>query len=196
MSETPPIDPLAQLWQSVCEPDTKQLTLDLKRLQKTHQWQNRIIILILCSTGLLLVFGAAALQSPTLWIATVLWVAFVSGAIWYQRVRCRAADALDLDTISLLKRMIKRARQGLVQARRLYIGVPLAATASAIVTRILVPNPASSGHALHPWLAVSFTIFSAIMLVVMVGAGLVMAYARRRQIQELTEKLRSFEESL
>jgi hypothetical protein len=58
-----------------------------------------------------------------------LWIAFVAGAIWYQRVRCRAADTLDLDTVSLLKRMIQRARKGLAQARRLYAAAPVAAAA-------------------------------------------------------------------
>lgn len=196
MSEPTPIDPFAQLWQSAPKPDTRQLMLDVRRLQTVHQWHNRILILILGATALLLVFGAVTVQSRSLWIVSALWIAFVAGAIWYQRVRCRANDALDLDTVSLLKRMIQRARRGLTQARRLYVGVPLAAAASAVVTRILLPNLASGGHALHPWLAVTFTALSLVMLAVMVVAGLVLARARKRQLLELTETLQSFEDNL
>lgn len=196
MSEPPHMDPFARLWQSAPKPDTRQLMLDLRRLQAVNQWHNRVLILILCATALLLVFGAVTVQSRILWIISALWIAFVAGAIWYQRVRCRANDALDLDTVSLLKRMIQRARRGLTQARRLYIGVPVAAAASAVVTRILLPTPHLGAHALHPWLAVTFTALSLVMLVVMVGAGLILARARKRQLEELTQTLRSFEDNL
>ncbi len=196
MSETPHIDPLAQLWQSASEPDTRQLMLDLKRLQKTHQWQNRIVVLILCGVALVLLFAAVALRSWGLGIITALWIAFVAGAIWYQRARCSAADALDLDTVSLLKRMITRARRGLTQARRLYAGVPLAAGASAAVTRMFAPRLAFGGHAAAPWVTMTYTAACLIMLAVMIIAGLVMARARQRQLRELTEKLRSLEDGL
>lgn len=196
MTETPHIDPFAELWQSAAEPDTRQLMLDLKRLQKTHQWHNRILILILCGTALLLVFAAAATRSVGLGVITALWMACVAGAIWYQRARCRAADALDLDTLSLLKRMIKRARRGLIQARRLYAGVPLAAAASAAVTRIFAPRLVLAGHFVTPWLGVAYTIAGLVMLVVMVVAGLVLARARQSQLRELTATLRSFEGGL
>ena len=109
------------------------------------------------------------------------------GAIGYQRAGCRAADALDLDTVSLLKRMIKCARRGLIQARRLYAGVPLAAIVSAVVTRIFAPRLALGGHAASPWVTVIYTIASLAMLVVMVVAGLVLARARQRQLRELTK---------
>ena len=196
MSETPDIDPFAQLWQSAPEPDTRQLMQDLKRLQAVHRRQNRIVILIVCAIALLLVFGAIAVRSVGLGVITVLWIAFVAGVIGYQRVRCRAADALDLDTVSLLKRMIKRARRGLVQARRLYIGVPLAAAVGAAVTRILGPRLALGGHAVHPGLVTAYTIASLCMLVGIIVAGLVLARARQRQLRELGETLRLFEESL
>jgi hypothetical protein len=39
----------------------------------------------------------AVVRSVPLGVVTALWIAFVAGATWYQRVRRRAADALDLD---------------------------------------------------------------------------------------------------
>lgn len=192
----PSSDPFAQLWQSAPAPDTRQLMLDLQRLQKVHQRQNRVLIAILCATGLLLVFGAIALRSVSLGVVTSLWIAFVAGIIWYQRARCRTVGALDLDTVSLLKRMIERAKRGLTQARRLYAGVPVAAATGALVTRMFLPGLALGGHAVHLWLTQIYTVASVIMLVVMVGAGLVLARARQSQLRELTEKLKAFEESL
>ncbi len=196
MSELPEIDPFAKLWQSAPEPDTAQLMADIRRLQKTHQWHNRVLVGILCATAGLLVFGAACVGAVGLWIAAALWIAFVAGAIGYERARCRATDALDLDTVSLLKRMIKRARRGLTQARRMYIGVPIAAGVSWIGTRVFLPHLGAGGHALAPWLAAIYTAASFAMLAGMVVAGLVLARARRLQLQELSEKLRSFEEGL
>jgi hypothetical protein len=193
MTEPDPIDPFARLWQSAPAPDTERLMHDLRRLQAVHRWQNRILIAILSGTAILLVFGAIATQSAGLRIAATLWVAFVIGAIWYQGVRCRAADALDLDTISLLKRMIKRAKRGLVQARRLYAGTPLAAAVSWTATRFFWPGLASGGHVMAPWLATTYTLASLAMLGAMVAAGLGLARARRRQLDELSEKLRLFE---
>ncbi len=193
MTEPDPIDPFARLWQSAPAPDTDRLMLDLRRLQAVHRWQNRIVIAILCGTAVLLVFGAIATQSAGLGIAAALWVAFVIGAVWYQGVRCRAADALDLDTISLLKRMIKRAKRGLVQARRLYAGAPLAAAVSWTATRFFWPGLASGGHAMAPWMAAAYALVSVAMLGAMVVAGLVLARARRRQLDALSEKLRLFE---
>lgn len=192
----PSPDPFAQLWQSAPAPDTQQLMQDLRRLQSVHQRQNRVLIAILCATGLLLVFGAVALRSVSLGVVTGLWIAFVAGIIWYQRARCRAADALDLDTVSLLKRMIERAKRGLTQARRLYAGVPVAAMAGALVTRMFLPSAVLGGHAIHPWLMQIYTIGCVIMLVVMVGAGLVLARARRRQLGELAEKLTAIEDDV
>ena len=196
MTEPDAIDPFARLWQSAPAPDTARLLQDLQRLQTVHQRQNRIIVLILCATAVLLVFGEAIVRSVGLGIITGLWIAFVAGAIWYQRLRCRAADALDLDTVSLLKHMIKRAKKGLSQARRLYAGVPLAAATSAVVTRMFLPGLASGGAAVAPWLNVTYTIACLAMLVVMTGAGLVLARARQRQLRELTDKLRLFEDGV
>ncbi len=196
MTKSSDIDPLARLWQSAPAPDTGQLVHDLRRLQAVHRWHHRILVLILCGTALLLLFGAVALRSVSLGIITGLWIAFVAGAVFYQRTRCKAVDALDLDTVSLLKRMIERAKRGLAQARRLYAGVPVAAAVGAVATRIFFPGLPFGGHAVHPWLAQVFTIASLVMLGVMVVAGLVLARARQRQLRELTQTLRSFEESL
>ena len=196
MTTSPDIDPFARLWQSAPEPDTGQLMQDLRRLQKVHQWHNRIIVGVLCATALVLVFGEAIVRSVPLGIITGLWIAFVAGAIWYQRRRCRTIDALDLDTVSLLKRMIKRAKKGLTQARRLYAGVPLAAGVSAVVTRMFLPNLGAGRPAVADWLNTTYMIACLAMLAVMVGAGLVLARARQSQLRELTEKLRLFEDGV
>lgn len=196
MTEPDTNDPFARLWQSAPLPDTGQLMHDLRRLQRVHQWQNRILVGLLGAIALLLVFAEAILRSLPLGIVTVLWIAFVAGAIWYRRVRCRAADALDLDTVSLLKRMIKRARKGLADARRLYIGVPLAAAAGAGATRFFWPGLGSGKPAVAVWLHVTYTAASLVMLIVMIGAGLILARARRRQLRELTDRLRLFEDGV
>ncbi len=196
MSEIRDIDPLAQLWQSAPEPDPRQLVLDLKRLQAVHRRQNRVVLLIVCATALLLAFGAVAVRSVGLGVITALWVAVMAGVVGYQRARCRAADALDLDTLSLLRRMIKRAKRGLTQARRLYAGVPLAAAVGWGVTRVFVSPLALDGHIVRPWLVTTYTIVSLVMLVAVIAAGLVLARARQRQLGELRETLRLFEEGL
>ena len=196
MSETPNSDFLAQLWQSGPKPDTQSLMVDLRRLQKVHQWQQRILIFILCATAVLLTSVAIIQRSAALGGFAALWIAFVAGAIWYGRARCRAADALDLDTVSLLKRMIKRARHGLSQARRLYAGVPLAAAAGAIVTRIVTGGQAVGHHGPEAWVTVAYTVASLILLVFMVAAGLVLARARQSQIRQLGEALRSLEDDV
>ena len=196
MTEPNDIDPFARLWQSAPAPDTGQLMQDLRRLQKVHQRHNRILLCLLCATALVLVFGEAVVRSVPLGIVTGLWIAFVVGAIWYQRARCRAIDSLDLDTVSLLKRMITRARKGLTQARRLYIGVPLAAAVSGFVTRTFLPGLGANRPAVAPWLNATYMTACLVMLVVMIGVGLVLARARRRQLKELGEKLRLFEADL
>jgi len=196
MKEPSQIDPFAQLWQSAPKLDTRQLMLDVQRLHKTHQWHNRILILILCGIALLLIFYVATERSKTLGILSALWMAYVVGAIWFQRVRCGSADALNLDTVSLLKRMIARAKRGLFQARCLYVGTPVAALVATGLTRTSGLSLTSDGHAVPSWLALMQTIAGLIALVIMVVAGLILAKARRRQLQELTEKLRSLGENL
>jgi len=194
MNEPSQMDPFARLWQSTPKPDTRQLMLDVQRLHETHRRHNRVLIFVLCGIALLLAFCVAAERSLTLGVVSALWVAYVIGAIWYQRVRCRS-DALGLDTISLLKRMISRAKRGLFQARCLSIGTPAAALTATIVTKVSGLTLTSDGHPVHQ-LAEIQTIASLIMLAAMIVAGLVLARARRRQLLELTEKLRSLEDKL
>jgi len=196
MTEPNAPDPLARLWQSAPEPDTGRLMHDLRRLQKAHQRHKLTIICLLCATTLVLVFAEAVVRSVPLGVVTALWIAFVAGAIWYQRVRCRAADALDLDTVSLLKRMIQRARKGLAQARRLYAAALVAAAAGWVATRTFMPDLGAGRPSATAWLHVTYTIASLALLVVIVSAGLLLARARQRQLRELTEKLRLFEDVL
>ncbi len=196
MSEPSQTDPFATLWQSAPKPDTRQLLRDLQRLQKAQRWHSRILIIILCGIASFLVFEEANGRSGTHGLISALWIAFVAGAIGYQRVRCRSVDPLDLDTVSLLKRMIARAERGLFQARCLYLGAPLGAVAGAVLMRVLTPAAPPGGHIVQPSLALIQTIVGLIALVAMIIAGLVLARARRRQLLELTGKLKSLEESL
>lgn len=196
MSEPSQTDPFATLWQSAPKPDTGQLLRDLQRLQKAQRRHSRILIVILCGIALFFVFEEATGRSGTHGIISALWMAFVAGAIGYQRVRCRSVDPLDLDTVSLLKRMIARAERGLFQARCLYLGTPLGAVAGAVLMKVLVPGAAPGRHIVQSSLALMQTAVGLMLLVAMIIAGLVLARARRRQLQELTGKLKSLEESL
>jgi len=196
MSEPSQADPFATLWQSAPKPDTGQLLRDLQRLQKAQRWHSRILTIILCGIALFFIFEEATGRSDTHGLISALWIAFVAGAIGYQRVRCRSVDPLDLDTASLLKRMIARARRGLFQARCLYLGTPLGAVTGAALTRVLAPGAAPSGHMAQSNLTLMQTIVGLIALVAMIISGLVLARVRRRQLLELTGKLKSLEESL
>lgn len=196
MSEPSQTDPFATLWQSAPKPDTRQLLRDLQRLQKAQRWHSRILTIILCGIALFFIFEEATGRSGTHGLISALWIAFVAGAIGYQRVRCRSVDPLDLDTVSLLKRMIARAKRGLFQARCLYLGTPLGAIAGAILTRSLAPGTTPGGHIVQSNLTLMQTVVGLIVLVAMIIAGVVLARARRRQLLELTGKLKSLEESL
>lgn len=196
MSDPSQADPFATLWQSAPKPDTRQLLQDVQRLQKAQQWHSRILNVILCGIAAFLVFEDASGRSGSRGLISVLWIAFMAGALGYQRARCRAVDPLDLDTVTLLKRMIARARRGLFQARCLYLGTPLGAVAGTVLMRVLALAPASDEYADQPRLVLMPMIVGLIALVTMIITGLVLARARRRQLLELTEKLKSLEESL
>jgi len=196
MNEPSQTDPFATLWQSTPKPDTGQLLQDLQRLQKSQRWHSRILIIILCGIALFLVCEDATGRAGTHGLISALWIAFVAGALGYQRARCRAVDPLDLDTVSLLKRMIARAKRGLFQARCLYLGTPLGAVTGAVLMRVMAPGAAPGGHIVQPGLAQMQMIIGLIALVTMIIAGLALARARRRQLLELTGKLKSLEESL
>ena len=192
MNESSHMDPMAQLWQSTPKPDTGQLMSAVRRLHESQRWNHRVLAFILCGFALFLAFCVAAERSRTLGIVAALWFTYVAGAIWYQRARCRL-DVLSLDTASLLKRMISRARRGLFQARCLYIGVPAAALTATVLTRISGLSLTEDGHPIHQ-LAQIQTIAGLVMLAVMIVSGLVLARARNRQLVELSEKLRWLED--
>ncbi|GLQ96149.1 hypothetical protein [Dyella mobilis] len=196
MSEPSQTDPFAALWQSAPQPDTRQLMRDLQRWQSAQRWHQRMLIAIICGIALFLVFEETTRWSGTHGLISVLWIAFVAGALGYQRLRCRAVDPLDLNTVTLLKRMIARAKRGLFQARCLYLGTPLGAVAGAVLMRVLAPGTAPGGHIAQPSLAMVPPLASLLALAAMIIAGLVLARARRRQLRELTAKLKSLEENL
>lgn len=196
MSEPSQTDPFATLWQSAPKPDTGQLLQDLRRLQKAQRWHSRILFIILCGIALFFVFEEATGRSGTHGLISTLWIAFVAAVTGYQRVRCRSVDPLDLDTASLLKRMIARAKRGLFQARCLYLGTPLGAVTGAALMRVLAPETTPGEHIVQSSLTLMQTVVGLIVLVAMIIAGLILARARRRQLLELTGKLKSLEESL
>jgi hypothetical protein len=59
-----------------------------------------------------------------------------------------------------------------------------------------MPDLGAGRPAAAAWLHVTYTIASLALLIAMVGAGLLLARARQRQLRELTEKLRLFEDVL
>ena len=196
MSESSHTDPFAALWQSAPKPDTRQLMQDMQRLKNAQRRQHRILIVILCGIASCLLFEEATGRYGTHGLISALWIAFMAGALRYQHKRCHSVDTLDLDTVSLLKRMIVQAKRGLFQARCLYLGTPLGAAAGTVLMRVLSPGAAPGGHALQSGLALMQTIVGLAALVLMIIAGLVLARARRHQLLELTGKLKSLEESL
>jgi hypothetical protein len=196
MSEPSHTDPFATLWQSAPKPDTRQLMQDMQRLKNAQRRQHRILIAILCGIASCLVFEEATGRYGTHGLISALWIAFMAGALGYQHMRCHFVDLLDLDTVSLLKRMIVRAKRGLFQARCLYLGTPLGALAGTVLMRVLAPRTAPGGYAVQSGLALMQTIVGLTVLVLMIITGLVLARARRHQLLELTGKLKSLEEIL
>jgi hypothetical protein len=127
MTSLPQHDPLVTLWQTAPKPDTQHLLQDLQRLDRLHQRLNRSVFAIMCGTSFLLIFAETTGRVTTHGTLSVIWIlGLVIGVVWHRRARCNRSDALTLDTISLLKFMIARAKSDLFVARCLYAGVPVA----------------------------------------------------------------------
>jgi hypothetical protein len=194
---TPPHDPLVALWQTAPKPDTHHLLQDLQRLNRLHQRLNRSVLAILCGISLLIIFEEATGRVATYGALSSIWIlGLVIGVVWRRRARCSRSDAFTLDTVSLLKFMIARAKNDLFIARCLYAGVPCgAAVGYAVVTLAGIGAPPSA-IAVHANLHLIQTAAAVAALIVMMVTGVILARARRLQVHELTEKLKLIEADL
>src|SRR5271154_3903292 len=155
MTSLPPHDPLVSLWQTAPKPDTQHLLQDLQRSNRLHQRLNRIVFAIMCGTSLLLIFEEATGRVTTHGTLSVIWIlGLVLGVVWHRRARCNRSDAITLDTVSLLKFMIARAKRDLRIARWLYAGVPCGGIVGYLGTKVagIVSSPSAVAVPLHPHL--------------------------------------------
>jgi hypothetical protein len=191
MTSLPPQDPLVALWQTAPKPDTQHLMQDLQRVNRVHQRLNRIVFAILCGTALLLIFEEATGRVTTHGALSVIWIlGLVLGVVWHRRARCSRSDAITLDTVSLLKFMIARAKRDLRIARWLYAGVPCGAVAGFLAVRLAGIGASPNAIAVHPRLHLIETSARVAVLIAMTVTGVILARSRRHQVQELSEKLR------
>lgn len=197
MMPLPSQDPLAALWQTAPKSDTSSLLQDLQRVNRHHQRLYRIVFVILCGTGLLLIFDAVTERSMAHGALAVIWIlGLVLGVAWYRRARCNRAEAITLDTVRLLRFMIARAQKDLRIARCLYAGAPCGAVAGFIMARLTGFGAAPNATAVSPHVYLILTGAALAALIAMMAIGLVVARERRLQVQELREKLRSIHEDM
>lgn len=197
MSSLPPQeDPLVSLWQTAPKPDTQHLLQDLQRQKRLHQRLDRTVSAILGGIALLLVFEEATGRITTHgWLSAIWILGLVIGAIWRRRARCSRSDALTLDTVSLLRSMISRAKSDLRIARCLYAGVPCGAVAGFFALKLTGIGAAPS-IAAHARLHLLQTGAGVAALIAMIVTGAILGRARRLQVRELNEKLRLFQADL
>lgn len=197
MMPLPSQDPLAALWQTAPKSDTSSLLQDLQRVNRHHQRLYRIVFVILCGTGLLLIFNAVKERSMAHGALAVIWIlGLVLGVAWYRRARCNRAEAITFDTVRLLRFMIARAQKDLRIARCLYAGAPCGAVAGFIMARLTGFGAAPNATAVSPHVYLIGTGAALAALIAMMAIGLVVARDRRLQVQELREKLRSIHEDM
>jgi hypothetical protein len=191
MTSLPPHDPLVSLWQTAPRPDTQHLMQDLQRFNRLHERLNRTVFAILCGISLLLIFEEATGRVATHGALSVLWIlGLVLGLVWQRRARCNRTDALTLDTVSLLKFMIARAKSDLLVARCLYAGVLIGAAVSFLVLKLAGIGASPSAIAGHAHLHLIQTGAGVAALIAMMVTGAILARSRHLQVQQLSEKLR------
>jgi len=197
MTSLPPDDPLVTLWQTAPKPDTQHLLQDLRRSNRLHQRLKRIVFAIMCGTAVLLIFEEATGRVTTHGMVSVIWIlGLVLGVVWHRRVRCNRSDAITLDTVSLLKFMIARAKRDLRIARWLYAGVPCGAVAGFFAAKLAGIGASPNVIAVPPHLHPIETSARVAALVAMIVIGVILARSRHLQVQELSEKLRSIKADL
>jgi hypothetical protein len=196
MTSLPPRDPLVSLWQTAQKPDSQHLLRDLERLKRLHQRFNRTVFAIMCGFSLLLIFEEATGRLGTHGTLSGIWIlGLLFAVIWHRRARSSRSDALTLDTVSLLKSMIARAKRDLFVARCLYAGVPCGAAAGFLVMKFAGIS-ASPPAIVHPYLNLIQTGAGIAALVAMMVTGVILARSRGPQVRELGEKLRLFQADL
>lgn len=192
MTSLPPRDPLVALWQTTPKPDTHHLVRDLQRLKRLHQRLNRTVLAIVCGIAILLIFEEATGRVASHGILSLIWtLGIVTGVVWHRRARCNRSDALTLDTVSLLKFMLARAKSDLVVARCLYAGVPCGAAVGLLMVRLADISSSRSELAVHGHLHLIQTAAGIAALIAMMVTGAILARSRHLQVQELSDKLRS-----
>jgi hypothetical protein len=192
MSSLPPHDPLVALWQTASGSDNHHLMQDLQRFDRLHQRLNLSVWAIMCGIAILLIFEEATGRVASHGILSAIWIlGLVIGVLWQRTARSDRSDALTLDTVSLLKLMIARARSDLFIARCLYAGVPCGAVAGLWAANLAGIGAAPWAKGVGPTLHILQTGAGIGALAVMIVAGAVLARSRRRQVQELSDKLRS-----
>lgn len=192
MTPLPPHDPLVALWQTAPKPDTHRLVQDLRRLNRLHQRLNRSVLAIVFGIAVLLIFEEAIGRVRSNGILSVIWtLGLVIGIVWHRRARCNRWDALTLDTVSLLKFMIARAKSDLFVARCLYAGVPCGAVAGFVVAKLAGISASPLAKAVNLHLHMMQTGAGIAALIIMMLAGAILARSRRLQVRELSDKLRS-----
>jgi len=197
MTYPPGHDSLAALWQSAPKPGVEPLLKDLERQNRLHSRLKRTIWAILCGITVLIAFEEATGRAGTHGFLSAGWILVLAiDAFWRRRTRCERVDALGLDTVSLLKVMIGRARKDLFLARCLYAGVPCGAVAGGLAMKLALVAGVVSAPSVDPRLELVQTGAAVVTLVVMIVAGFMLARARGRQVRELCEKLRLLESEL
>jgi hypothetical protein len=197
MTSSSPHDPLVTLWQTAPKPDAQRLVRDLQRSNRLHQRLNRTVVAIMFGISLLLIFEEATGRVETHGALSVIWIlGLACGVIWRRRARCNRSDALTLDTLSLLKFMIARAKSDLLVARCLYAGVPLGTVAGFVIAKLAGIGASPSASALHSHLHSIQTGAGLAALLAMMVTGAILARARHLQVQQLSEELRLIEAEL
>jgi hypothetical protein len=169
----------------------------LQRLNRLHRRLNRTVLAIVCGIDILLIFEEATGRVPSHGILSVIWtLGLVIGLIFHRRARCNRSDALTLDTVSLLKSMIARAKSDLFVARCLYVGVPCGAVAGYIVMKLAGIGAPPLANGISPHLRTIQTGAGIAALIVMMAAGAILARSRHLQVHELSDKLRSIADDL
>jgi hypothetical protein len=185
-------DPLIVLWQTAPKPDSSHILVDLQRVNRLHQRLNRSVFAIVCGIAVLLIFEEMTGRLTTHGALSVIWILVLAiGAIWRRRARCSRSDALALDTVSLLKFMIARAKSDMFVARCLYTGVPLGAGFGLLVAKLAGISSSPSTKAGSPHLHMAQTGAGIAALVIMMVVGVILARSRHFQVHELSEKLKS-----
>lgn len=194
MTSLPADDPLVALWQTAAGRDIPNLLQDVQRQTRLHRRLAWSIWAIMGGIAVLLIFEEATGGAPSHGILSGLWIlGLVVGAILHRRAVSRTT-ALTLDTASLLKSMIGRAKNDLFVARCLYAGVPGGAVAGYVMAQLA----GVGGSAWAPnWHLHMMQLGAGIAaLVAMMVVGVVLARSRRLQVRELGEKLKLLQADL